>query len=140
MIYQIQEMIRVETIEDEVAINHEIKTYNQLLPKKYELTATLLIEVENEEVRKIKLRELLGIEKHIYMNVDKEKLNAVFDDEQFNQERISSVQFIRFNLGKDITKKFMNTDSIQLVSTHPYYNFSQQLNSSQISALRDDLN
>ena len=41
--YQIQEMMRVERIVKEADIQHEIKTYNEILGKSGELGCTLLI-------------------------------------------------------------------------------------------------
>ena len=42
--YQIEEMIRSEKMTDREAIQHEIDTYNELIPAAGELVATLLIE------------------------------------------------------------------------------------------------
>src|SRR5215475_15754904 len=44
ILFQIQEMMRAERIVDDGAIQHEIDTYNQLLPEENELAATMLIE------------------------------------------------------------------------------------------------
>jgi hypothetical protein len=43
--YQIEEMLRTERITAEDAIRHEIDTYNELLPRPGELTATMLYRV-----------------------------------------------------------------------------------------------
>src|SRR5262245_30332697 len=43
--FQIQEMMRAERIVNDDAIQHEIDTYNQLLPDENELAATMLIEL-----------------------------------------------------------------------------------------------
>ena len=42
--YQIEEMIRSERMTDAAAIQHEIDTYNELIPARGEISATLLIE------------------------------------------------------------------------------------------------
>ncbi len=139
VLYQIQEMIRVEGIQNEKAIQHEIDTYNQLLPPKYALCSTLLIEIEDLEYRKIKLKELLGIEEHIFLSINGRKNRATFDDEQLDQERISSVQFIHFLLGEQTSKEFLESDHVEISSTHPHYNYSSLLNKNQLEALRDDL-
>ena len=60
-------MIRVESLTNEEAIKHEINTYNQLMPQKKELTATLLIEINDPQHRKVKLKELIGLDKHIFL-------------------------------------------------------------------------
>src|SRR5438093_1483863 len=49
--YQIQEMIRAERIVRESDILHEIRTYNELLPPDGVLSSTLMIEIEDPEVR-----------------------------------------------------------------------------------------
>src|SRR5262245_2072838 len=45
---QIQEMLRTERITREAAILHEIETYNQLVPGDHELSATVLIEIDDK--------------------------------------------------------------------------------------------
>ena len=44
--WQIQEMCRVEKITDPAAIQHELDTYNGLLPRTDELSASLLVEYD----------------------------------------------------------------------------------------------
>ena len=139
VIYQIQEMIRVESIQDEKAIQHEIDTYNQILPGKDELTSTLLIEIEDAEHRKVKLKELLGLEKHLFFTVDNEKIPIVFDNRQLDEERISSVQFLRIPLGEINSQKFLNSNQVKVSSTHPHYTYSSLLDEAQLSALKDDM-
>ena len=139
VIYQIQEMIRIEGIQNEKAIQHEIDTYNQLLPQKHALCSTLLIEIEDNEYRKIKLKELLGLENHIFLNVNGKKNKATFDDKQLDQKRISSVQFIHFPLGEKISNEFLECNHVELSSTHPHYSYSSLLNNNQLKALRADL-
>ena len=49
--WQIQEMCRVETITDDVGVQHELDTYNALLPTADSLSATLLLAWDEVEVR-----------------------------------------------------------------------------------------
>ena len=137
--YQIQEMIRAESLTTEEAIQHEIDTYNQLLPNAKELTATLLIGIDDPETRAFKLKELLGLHEHIFFRINNDTLvKANFDDKQFNTERVSSVQFIRFYF-EDKTPLFLEASNIELVSSHPYYSQSTRLNERHLSALKGDL-
>ena len=137
--YQIQEMIRAESLTSEEAIQHEIDTYNQLLPNAKELTATLLLEIDDPDVRKVKLKELLGLHQHISFRIDNDTLiKADFDDKQFNTERISSVQFIRFCFGEKASL-FLNSSNIELASSHPYYSQATRLSEKHLSALKSDL-
>jgi hypothetical protein len=60
--YQIQEMMRIERMVKTEDIAHEVATYNELVPKPGELSATLLIAYPSEEERDVMLRKLLGLE------------------------------------------------------------------------------
>src|SRR6266851_8683989 len=55
---QIEEMWRIERITAEDAIRHEIDTYNELLTRPGELTATMLIEYPDAGERDVMLRRL----------------------------------------------------------------------------------
>ena len=50
--YQIEEMIRAEKMTEREAIQHEIDTYNELLPAAGEIAATLLIEYSERGTRR----------------------------------------------------------------------------------------
>ena len=49
LLFQVQEMIRVERIFDPVKVREELEVYNALLPRPGELSATLLIEIVEQE-------------------------------------------------------------------------------------------
>src|SRR5580704_2026507 len=54
--YQVAEMIRSERMTDVAAIQHEIDTYNELIPGPGEISATLLIEFAEAKERDAALR------------------------------------------------------------------------------------
>ena len=97
--YQVEEMLRTERISGEAAIRHEIDTYNELLPRPGELSATMLIEYADPPQREAALRELVGLERHIWICLDQRRENARFDERQVSHDRLSAVQFVRFPLG-----------------------------------------
>jgi hypothetical protein len=96
--YQIQEMMRVERLVKEAEIQHEIDTYNELLGGEGELGCTLLIEIDNPEERDVKLREWLALPESTYVKLtDGRRVPAIFDARQKGQDRVSSVQFLKFD-------------------------------------------
>jgi Protein of unknown function (DUF3501) len=97
--YQVQEMIRTERITVEDAIRHEIDTYNELLPRSGELAATMLIEYPDAQERDRNLRELVGLETHLWIRLGERREKARFDNRQIATDRVSAVQFVRFPLG-----------------------------------------
>jgi hypothetical protein len=100
--YQVQEMMRAEQIVKEADILHEIETYNELLGGPGELGCTLLVELESPEERAVKLAEWLDLPKTLYAKLpDGTKVRPTYDERQVGEERVSSVQYLRFPVGDD---------------------------------------
>lgn len=140
ILWQIHEMCRVEGIEGD-AVDHELATYNALLPGPDSLSATLLIEYVDPEVRDAELRRLVGLHEHVFLDIDGvAPVYARFDDQQFNAERISSVQFLRFVLSDEARDGFMDMRrGARLVVDHPVYQAQIELPRATRGALIDDL-
>ena len=94
--YQVQEMIRTEKMTARDAVQHELDTYNELIPAPGSLSATLLIEYAESAERDAALRRLVGLERHLWLTLGAARIAASFDDRQMSTERISAVQFVRF--------------------------------------------
>ena len=132
VLYQIQEMIRVERIVKEKDIQYEIKTYNEILGKPGELGCTLLIQIDDPAVRDDKLSKWLDLPSHLYLKLEDDSLiRATFDERQIGDDRLSSVQYIKFNT-KGIVPKAIGSD-------HPLFKEETSLTSEQKKALSDDL-
>lgn len=102
VLYQIQEMMRAERIVREEDIRHEIETYNELLGGPGELGCTLLIAVEDPDLRVKRLREWLPLLEHVYVRrADGKLVRARFDARQRGEDRLSSVQYLKFATGND---------------------------------------
>jgi len=98
--YQIQEMVRAERLVREADIVHEVETYNALLGADGELGATLLIEIDDPALRAVKLREWLPLPGHVYVTLDDgTRVPARFDPAQIGEDRLSSVQYLKFPVG-----------------------------------------
>src|SRR5215813_8065217 len=61
ILFQIQEMMRSERLAQATAIQHEIDTYNQLLPDESELAATMLIELPQAANIREEITKFLGV-------------------------------------------------------------------------------
>jgi hypothetical protein len=98
--YQVQEMMRIERIVKEEDILHELATYNELLGGRGVLGATLLIEIDDPEQRAIKLAAWLELPWHVYAKLDDgRRVYASFDPRQVGEERLSSVHYVKFDVG-----------------------------------------
>jgi len=130
--YQIQEMMRTEHIVKEADIEHEISTYNELIGKEGELGCTLLIEIDDEADRAIKLKQWLNLPQHLYIeSEDGERFSATFDNRQVGDDRLSSVQYLKFDLKGQIP--------VAIGSSLPALLLHSQLNAVQKTALSADL-
>ena len=79
VIFQIQEMLRVERISDLDKIRHEIETYNQLIPDSRELSATLFLEIEEQTHLRQELVKFHGIKEAISLRIGPHRLPAHFE-------------------------------------------------------------
>lgn len=98
--YQVQEMMRIERIVKEADIAHELSTYNELLGGEGELGCTLLIGIDDEAQRDVKLREWVGLLEHVHLVLeDGTRVPATWDQRQVGEDRLSSVQYLKFHVG-----------------------------------------
>jgi len=140
--YQVEEMVRSERMKDEDAIRHEIDTYNELLPRPGELTATMLIEYADEAQRDAALRALIGLERHFWIRIGERREPARFDTRQIATDRISAVQFVRFPLGgldQDDFLKFAAAGKIAIEVDHPELTARAEIIGPIAKALASDL-
>jgi hypothetical protein len=139
--YQIQEMIRTERIAGQEAIQHEIDTYNELLPSRGELSATMLVQFAEPAERDKWLKELLGLDQHIWMTIGSRRIRGRFDQNQMDEERISSVQFVRFAAGVDGSAFIASARGGQVVLEvgHPRLTAKAPIDLQLASALAEDL-
>jgi len=140
--YQIEEMLRTERISAEAAIRHEIDTYNELLARPGELTATMLIQYPDASQRDVALRELLGLEHHVWIVLDQRRQAARFDSRQMSSERVSSVQFVRFPLGGLDAAEFLamaNAGKVAIEVDHPKLDARAEISGELAAALARDL-
>ena len=99
--YQVQEMLRLEKRTDEESVRHELETYNELLGEDGELGCTLLIEIEDALQRDIVLRKWRALPAHLYLRLaDGSQARARFDERQVGDDKLSSVQFLKFRCGR----------------------------------------
>ena len=99
--YQVLEMMRVEQLVKEEDIQHELKTYNELLHDKGTLGCTLLIGIDSEEERDEKLPKWIGLNEHIYAKLPNGGVvRPTWDPRQVGDHRLSAVQYLVFEFGE----------------------------------------
>jgi hypothetical protein len=130
--YQVHEMLRTEKIVKESDIAHELATYNELLGDPGELGCTLLIGIATEAERAEKLAAWLALPKHVYAGLeDGTKVRASFDPRQIGEQRLSSVQYLKFPVG--------STAPVAMGCDLPALTVESELSPAQRAALQEDL-
>ena len=140
--YQVQEMLRIERIFEEDGIQHELDAYNPLVPDGSNWKATLLIEYPDAEERKRMLGRLKGIERRVWVQVQgAERVGAIADEdlERENEEKTSSVHFLRFELTREMGERLRAGAAISVGVDHPEYRASAELPPDVRSALAADI-
>jgi hypothetical protein len=96
--FQTQEMIRVEHILDPHKVQEELDVYNALMPGSGELSATLLIEITEQERMKEWLDMFMGLDhgETVAIRAGTEQAFGLFEGGHSHDTKISAVHFVRF--------------------------------------------
>ena len=127
MHYQIQEMLRVERIFEEAGIQDELDAYNPMIPDGSNWKATFMIEFPEAPERQQALAKMIGIEDRVWVQTaDFDKVYAIADEdlERENQDKTSSVHFLRFELSAAMVKALKVGASLSMGIDHPAYQHS----------------
>jgi hypothetical protein len=145
--FQVQEMLWVERIDEPARVQHELDVYNELMPGAREISATLFIEITEPGRIRAELDRLVGIDEHVALvlgaGAHERAVAARFDAEQFEEERISAVQYVRFALGEGDVAALADPGQRAAVRiSHPHYRHEAELpapvRESVVAGLRRD--
>lgn len=140
--YQIQEMLRIEKTFEEAGIQDELEAYNPLVPDGANLKATMMIEYDDPAVRKRELSKLKGVEDRVYLQVDGHaRVYAIADEdlERENDEKTSSVHFVRFEFPKAAREAVRAGASAKLGCDHTNYPAHVSIAPDTLASLAGDL-
>lgn len=140
--FQIQEMLRVERIDEEEKVRHELEVYNGLIPDAGTLSATLFIEITEAGRVKELLDRLMGIDRpgHLWLELGGERCPAEFEEGHSNEEKLSAVHYLRFRLTPEQQRRLADPAlAARLVIDHPNYQASAELGLPTRQSLMQDL-
>jgi len=122
--YQVQEILRTEKIFEPEGIEEELEAYNPLIPDGRNWKVTLLIEYPDPTTRPAQLARLKGIEDRCYVQVaDFARVYAIADEdlERENEEKTSSVHFLRFEFSDAMVAALRAGTALAIGIDHPNY-------------------
>ncbi|BAU47292.1 hypothetical protein SVA_0713 [Sulfurifustis variabilis] len=124
MQYQVQEMLRIERIFEPEGIAEELEAYNPLIPDGSNWKATFMMEYPDIEERRAALARLKGVEDRVWMKVDGfERVYAIADEdlEREDENKTSSVHFLRFELAPEMVRAVKQGAAIAAGIDHEAY-------------------
>ncbi|MDP2450902.1 MAG: DUF3501 family protein [Polaromonas sp.] len=140
--YQIQEMLRLEKIFEADAIDQEIEAYAPLVPEGRNWKATMLIEYPDVNERKRELARLIGVEDHLFIEVEGHpRVYAIADEDmdRENDEKTSAVHFVRFELSPAMCAAVKAGAGVKLGCDHTHYPAHVTIPAESLASLASDL-
>jgi hypothetical protein len=140
--YQVQEMLRIERIFEEEGIQGELDVYNPLVPDGGNWKVTMLIEYPDADERRRMLARLKGIERRVWVQVQGcERIYAIADEdlERENEEKTSSVHFLRFELDLASRDALRGGGALSVGIDHPHYSATTRVDAVVRASLAGDL-
>lgn len=138
---QVQEMLYIERGGDE-QIEGELSAYNPLIPQGQELIATMMIEIEDEGVRRRTLAGLGHVETMVSLAFAGHTVTAVPEDDMERttpEGKTSSVHFLHFAFTPEQVAAFRAAGTqVTLGITHPRYGHLALLPEDSRAALAGD--
>ncbi|NBQ92177.1 MAG: DUF3501 family protein [Betaproteobacteria bacterium] len=139
---QIQEMLHIEKIFDEEGINSEIEAYAPLVPDGTNWKATMLLEYPDIHERRRELARLIGVEDRMFIEVEGHgRVYAIADEDldRENDEKTSSVHFVRFEFNKDMRDAIRAGAAVKLGCDHTNYPAHVLIAADTLASLAGDL-
>ncbi|HEX3345993.1 MAG TPA: DUF3501 family protein [Polyangiaceae bacterium] len=128
VLLQIQEMLRTERITRAGAVQHELDTYNELVPGAGEISCTLMVEIADKEAREAFLVAAKGLEKHVWLVAGSQRMQARSIDRGGTDARTTAVHYLRFTLSPPLAEALRGAATggatvthVELVVDHPAY-------------------
>ncbi len=147
VLLQIQEMLRTERITRPAAVDHEIDTYNESLPGDNQLSCTVMIEIPDTTERDAFLRAAAGLEKHIWLVADGDRIRARPTPHGGElEDRTTAVHYLKFDLPKTLADTLRAGAAgpaprprLELEVDHPAYAATAALSDATVAELSEDL-
>jgi len=126
LLYQIQEMLRIEKVFEADGINEELEAYNPMIPSGRNFKATFMIEYADATVRAAQLEKMVNIEDLVWMQVgEHDKIWAIADEdlERSNDTKTSAVHFMRFEINDEMAQELKAGADLQIGVQHAVYTY-----------------
>ena len=142
LLYQIQEMLRIEKVFEVAGINEELEAYNPMVPSGRNFKATYMIEYPDEIIRAAQLEKMVGIEDQVWIQIDnQDKIWAIADEglERSTEIKTSAVHFMRFEVNDTMAQALKDGADWKIGVQHPAYSYQVSVEGETRNSLLQDL-
>ncbi len=141
--FQVHEMVRAERIVSDDAVLDELRAYNPLIPEPGELSATLFIELTDEEQLRTWLPSLVGIERAVVLELAggstiRSVPEAGHESQLTRAEVTPAVHYVRWTLSPAQVDELAG-GPVRLAVDHPAYRHGVELPAETVAELLADL-
>jgi len=142
LLYQIQEMLRIEKVFEADGINDELEAYNPMIPDGCNFKATFMIEYADAIVRAAQLEKMVRIEDLLWMQIaEHDKIWSIADEdlERSTENKTSAVHFLRFELSEAQAAELKAGADWHIGVQHPVYTHDLAIVDATRESLLEDL-
>lgn len=142
LLYQIQEMLRIEKVFEVAGINEELEAYNPMVPSGRNFKATYMIEYPDAIIRAAQLEKMVGIEDLVWTQIDnQDKIWAIADEdlERSTEIKTSAVHFMRFEISDAMAQALKDGAEWKIGVQHPVYSYQVKVEGETRNSLLQDL-
>ncbi len=142
LLYQIQEMLRIEKVFEAGGINQELEAYNPLIPGGRNFKASFMIEYPDPVVRAAQLEKMVNIEDLVWMQIgDHDKIWAIADEDldRSNEVKTSAVHFLRFEVSEEMAQALKAGTEWRVGVQHSVYSYQLTVSGDTRESLIGDL-
>lgn len=139
LLFQIEEMLRAESLTTDEQIQAEIDVYNALMPTESALSATLFIELPQDTDKRAELGRLIGLDEHVLLHIGEHAIRADFEPGRSDGERISAVQYTRYSLSPEARAALLTPGTrLAIEIDHPGYSHRTECGEATRTSLAAD--
>ncbi len=139
VVNQINEMVFIENVQDEEEIKRLIKVYSEQLPGKNELSVSMFIEFESQDVMMRELPKMTGIEDTVYITFDGDELRGIPEEGRSTEVLESTLQYLKFKFDEKNLDSFLKARNAYIETRKKGYEESARIFPDLLESLKSEL-
>ncbi len=139
VINQINEMVFIENVQDEAEIKRLIKVYSEQLPMENELSVSMFIEFENQDIMVRELPKMAGIENTVYMTFDGNEVKGTPEEGRSTEVLESTLQYLKFKFDQKEKDRFIKAKNAYIETRKKGYEESAKIFPELLESLKNEL-